>query len=154
LLENGGELTPEIEAMIATSDINLPSKIDSYAWLLDRMSLIGEYYKEQADKYAKFAKAARQVELRCKDNLHFAMAALNVDEVKGYENKFKIVNNPPSVVIEDEKLIDEKYKSTEIIVKVDKKSISSDLKDGLKVDGAHLEIGQSIRRFSNSPVKK
>ena len=154
LLENGGELTPEIEAMLALTDIQLPSKIDQYAYLLDRMSLIQDYYKQQAEKYAKFSKAAAQVQLRCKDNLHFAMAALNLREIEGFENKFKLVKSPPSVVIDDEHALDEKYKSTEIVIKVNKKMIADDLKSGVDVVGAHTEQGESIRRFANSPAKK
>lgn len=52
-----------------------------------------------------------------------------------------IANNPPSVVIDDENAINDKFKKTVTTTSLDKVAIKEAIKAGESVEGAHLESG-------------
>lgn len=154
LVESGGELTPELEAMLAELDVKLPEKVDNYSMILDRMSMLSDFYIERAERLLKMSKAATLLKERLKDNIKIAMEKLGETEIQGVETKFKLVQSNPSVVIENEELIDAAYKVQEIKIKVEKKRIAEDLKLGVDVRGARLERTTSLREYANTPNRK
>ena len=154
LIETGGEVTPEIEALLAVTDIQLPEKVDSYALVIDRMESISTFYKAKAEMFLRLAKSASNVSGRCEDNLKNAMLTLGTDEITGFDVKYKLVKGNPACIIDEEAKIDGGYKITETITKVDRKRITEDLKLGVPVDGARLEYNKSLRRYANSPTSK
>lgn len=154
LIESHGELTPEIEEMLTIKDVQLPEKIDGYAFVIDRMDSVSDFYKRKAEMFMRLSKSATSVSYKCKENLKSAMALMNVDELSGFDVRFKLVKSNPSCVIEDENKIDASYKVTETVISIDKKRIAQDLKLGVPVDGARLEQGTSLRTYANSPNAK
>jgi hypothetical protein len=154
LIQSGGEITPELEAELAITEISLPEKIDGYSLVIDRMDSIAEFYKRKADMILKLSRAASNVSDRCKFNLKSAMQTLGTEEILGFDVKFKLVNSNPSCVIDDESIIDGAYIITETITKVDKKRLTEDLKLGIPCAGARLERGVSLRQYANNPAKK
>lgn len=153
LIESDGEITPEIESMLAVREIQLPEKVDRYASVIERFDLIEEFYKEKADQIYKLAKAAGTVSIRCKENLKASMMDLNVSELTGNEIKFKLSPSNPSVEIVDQSKLNGSYLITETITKVDKKRIGEDLKLGVPVDGAELRQTFSLRKSLNRKLK-
>lgn len=152
LIENGGELTPEIEAALAVKDMQLPEKVDGYSLVMDRMASVADFYAQKAELFLRLSKAAESVIEKCKDNLKFAMTELKVDELQGHDFKFKLQNSAPAVIIEDESKISESYKV--IKTTIDKKKIGEDLKLGVPVEGARLERGQYVRQYANNKAAK
>lgn len=145
LVESQGEITPEIESLLAVKEITLPEKVEGYAAVIERLKLVTEYYENKAELYAKISKATKLAGDRCKDNLKNAMDILGVKELKGVETKFKLSPSNPSVVISDESLIEGPYLITETVTKVDKRKIAEDLKLGVPVKGATLKENFSLR---------
>lgn len=154
LIESGGEMTPEIEILLETKEINLPEKVDNYDLMIDRMDMIEKFYKEKADFYLRLAGSAAGLAKRCKDNLKLAMQTLGMQEISGFDIKFKLIPSNPSCVVDDEGVVDGSYKITETITRIDKKRIAEDLKLGVPVSGAHLERGVSLRKYANSAASK
>lgn len=154
LIQSGGEITPEIEALLEVKDLQLPDKVDNYGLVMDRMAMISEFYTQRAEMFLKMSKAADSVIDRCKSNLKLAMENLKTDEILGHDIKFKIVKSNPTVVIEDESKIDPAYTTTQTVVKIDKKRIGEDLKVGIEVAGAKLQQGSSLRQYANTPKSK
>jgi hypothetical protein len=81
------------------------------------------------------------------------MKELNVEELEGFDMKFKIRKSPPSCVIDDESKIDPAYKITETIAKVDKRKMLEDLKLGIPCDGAHMTQNVTVKVVANTPGK-
>lgn len=155
LLESGGEITPEIEPYLQVKEVNLPEKIDNYSMMMDRMEHISDFYTQKAIEFTKFAKAAKNIIDRCKVNLEISMKELNVAELVGHDYKFILKNNPPSVQIDNEALIEDAYKEIIPEQKVIRKTkIAEDLKLGVPVAGAQLVVRQSIKKSLNTPGKK
>lgn len=154
LIESNGEISPELEAMLAEIDLALPEKVESYDLLLSRMETLSNFYLERAEMLEKMAKAASNVIERCQENLKLAMAKMQVDELKGIDVRYKLTNTAGKVVIENEELIPAGYTVIEQVKKIEKKRIAEDLKLGVPVNGARLEIGKSLRRYANTPGGK
>ena len=150
LIENDGELSPRIEAILAEIDVKLPEKVENYAGIVARMQLAQEYYSDKAVQLMKMAKSAKAVEARCKENLVLAMEALGVKELLGTETRFKLMETK-SVSIDHETLIEESYKHTETVVSIEKKRIGEDLKAGVPVKGASLKINHHVKQFAKGP---
>ncbi|MBL0233213.1 MAG: siphovirus Gp157 family protein [Chitinophagaceae bacterium] len=73
------------------------------------------------------------------------MKANEVEELCGSKFLFRLVNNPPSVSVIDEKLISDDYKTIVQTTKIDKKRISEDLKLGVAVNGCELVQGKRLK---------
>ena len=150
LIDVGGELTAEVEMMLRCNQNELEKKTDSYAFIIDRMNNIAEFYNDKALEFKRIADSAHSVAFKLKENMKFAMESGNLTEIIGEDFKFKIQNSPPSCVIESEKAIDGKYKVTETITKIDKKAILEDLRNGKSVAGASLKQGTNLRKYPNT----
>lgn len=75
-----------------------------------------------------------------------AMQAANITKIECPEFRISVRNNPPRVVIDDENAIPIAYlrQPEPPPPAPDKKAILADIKQGVIVDGAHIEIGQSL----------
>lgn len=71
--------------------------------------------------------------------LKSSMETVGAKSVETSTIKVKIVNNPPSVVVEDEMIVPERFKRTKTITEVDKKLILESWKDGIGVEGTKVE---------------
>lgn len=151
LIESDGEITPDLEKELQVKDIQLPEKIDGYDAILERLQMLANHFSQQAQQFSALANLAVGAQERLEDNLKFAMEELKTTELKGVYSKFKLQNNPPKVLIQNEEIIEEVYKRKKEVVTIDKKAIAEELKLGLPVRGATLIQGQSIRRYKNTP---
>lgn len=154
LIEHDGEVTEEIESALAIKEVHFPHKVDSYGFILDRFDALSSFYNEKAEFYLRMSRAAKTVVDQCKLNLRIAMNALHTDELTGNDIKFKLQRSNPSVVVDDEALIENIYKKEKIEVLIDKKKIGEDLKLGVPVPGAHLEESYSLRKYANTPTRR
>ncbi len=148
LVELSGELSPELEAQLATLEISLPAKVDSYAYLMDRLEAEAGFWKARAESNALVMKACLAAQKRLKENLKFAMQEQKSDEIKGNDIRFKLQNSKPSLII-DEATIDPAYTFQHVETRIDKKKIEEDLKIGVPVKGAALEPSFSLRVYAN-----
>ncbi len=154
LAEAGGELTPELETMLSMIDVKLPEKVENYSLLMERMDALAQFYDSRMELLSRMASAARKVVDRCEENLKVAMVKLETDEIQGIDIRFKLQNTAGKVVIPNEKELDPAYTTIESVTKIDKKRIGDDLKLGIPVRGARLEVGKSLRKYANTPGRK
>lgn len=76
---------------------------------------------------------------RLKKYVKEEMERVGTKVAKNSEVALKIKVNPPSVVLDDESLIPEKYFLEKRLLMLDKTHVSRDLKNNISVPGAHLE---------------
>ena len=81
---------------------------------------------------------------RVKQALDDTLTELGIKELKAGIFNLKYQNNPPSVDVLDMELIPEIYKLPQEI-KLDKKAILQDLKNGVEVAGVEIKQGESLR---------
>lgn len=153
LIESGGELTPEIEAFLAVNAQELAEKVDAYDMVINRFKALEDFYGERAEFYYKISSQCLNTVARLKENIKRAMSELGVEEVKGNETRFKLVEGSGSLRIKDPEMVPVEFKEeiTETVIK--KSELKAALKSG-PVAGAELEFNPSLRIYANLPDKK
>lgn len=153
LVESMGEMTPEIERAIRILHERLPDKADGYKFFIDDLRAQAVLFNERASLFARIAKSFTSYSETLKYSIKMACMELGVNEIEGREFRWKLVNNAPSLVVDDESLIPSEYKEEVVSVNIKSDMIKEALKNGKTVPGAHLETGSHVRPYPNMKVK-
>ncbi len=149
LINSSGEITPELEELLNCKDLELPEKVDGYAFRYSRLEALEAWYKSRAAEFDKMTSGYKKAKEQLKANAKIAMELLGADELVGVDYKLKMQNTKGSVIIKEPHRVDPKYMTTEITTKIDKDAIYADLKAGVKVDGVELESGGALKVYAN-----
>lgn len=84
------------------------------------------------------------VEEDMKQQILLGMDALGLKSMEFINQKVTLKNNPPSVKINDEELIPDKFKKEKVSITIDKTAIKKAIQDGEEVIGAELVVGKSL----------
>lgn len=149
IVEAGGELSPELEAVFDGVQKDLAVKCDGYAFFMDRLDSEEKFWKERADQMARVARSIAGLRDRLKDRIKEAMIALDTTEIKGEEIRFKLSPMAPKLVINSE-LLPPSY-TKEVTERVpNKELIKHDIEvAGITVPGASLEEVFGLRKYLN-----
>lgn len=148
-----GEITPEIELALSKVDLGVREKIDGYAFVLERLKSEEAFFKAQADKYAKVAKASARAQERLKTSLKEGLLSLNQREAQGLTTRITISPTPEKLEL-DEKLIPNEYRMKVTEWVPDKERIKEALERLRLVDGAKLVGGWRLCIYPNRKVIK
>lgn len=89
-------------------------------------------------------KQYESVEEDMKQQILLGMDALGLKSIEFINQKVTLKNNPPSVKINDEELIPDKFKKEKVSITIDKTAIKKAIQDGEEVIGAELVVGKSL----------
>ena len=112
--------------------------------ILKDLEIKEEKCKEIADFYAKKAKYANEKKKMFKELILEAMRKLGTKKIETVTGTFTIRNNTPSLIIDDENLIPQKFTTFVQTKKIEKNEIKNEIKKGIKIPGVHLESTQSL----------
>lgn len=105
----------------------------------------------EAIKYAEYQMSARRKSLEnrikgIRNYLLTNMLQAGIEKIECPLFKVSVCNNPPSVIVDDEKLIPSEYmrQPEPPPPSPDKKKILEDIKQGVIVDGCHIEQGKTL----------
>ena len=154
LIESDGIISPEVEQMLAVRELDLPEKVDGYAFIIDRLESMEDFYKQRAEMFLKASRTLQNSKESLKERLKFAMQELGTNELFGNDVRFKGAHTKGSLVIEDKDAVPVEYKTEVVTTEIDKKKIKADLDSGKEVPGARIEPGYSLRCYTNTNVKK
>ena len=122
----------------------LEEKSNQLELLLKDLELKAEKCKEIADFYTKKAKQASERKIALKSLILEAMQRLDVKRIETETGTFTIKNNAPSLKIDNEDLIPQKFVSYIQTRKIEKNEIKKEIKNGVEIPGVHLEMTQSL----------
>ena len=144
LLEN--EEIPKEMVIDALDNVGeeLEAKAENIAKLIKTLEVDITGYKAEETRLALKRKSLENRVKSLKEYLDNAMKVTGKTEFKGQLFSFSIQKNPPSVNVIDEKLIPEEYFIPQEPA-LDKKRLLSDLKSGIKVEGAEVKQTESLR---------
>ena len=123
---------------------SLEEKTENYVKVMKNYSAEAEAIKLEEKRLADKRKALENHAERVKQVLDDTLTELGIKELKAGIFNLKYQNNPPSVDVLDMELIPEIYKLPQEI-KLDKKAILQDLKNGIEVAGVEIKQGESLR---------
>lgn len=126
-----------IEGMIA-------DKAESIAKLMKSIEADEQAIKAEEERLYARRKALENRRTSIKDYLENQLIEANIDKVKGTMFTVSIQNNPPSVNIQDDATVPDKYYVPQP-PKLDKRALLDDLKAGAEYEGISLQQTRGIR---------
>lgn len=150
--QNEGAITPEVEKALEELLGKVADKVDGYGAILDRIEATADYWKSQADKCKTVEKSLDNLAASLKNNLKTYMITNQQKELAATHHKFVLSASKEKLVIENEKLIPEEFKTQVISYELNKDKISECLRVGQVVPGAKLEGGFSLRKYLNRGI--
>jgi hypothetical protein len=146
ILDNGGELTPELELSLEITEKNLIEKVDKYVYLIDRLEMGAEFFKAKQEEAAKLKKSYESTIDNLKERLKFAMKTLNTNELRGLEYCYKLAKSKPKVKIENPESLPMEFVREKISYEPDKEKIFAALESGVQIENCKLEESFSLRK--------
>ena len=153
LIQNGGELTPELEIELQNMEKELSYKSDKYNYVIERLDLEEKYWKDKAAIYNNVSKSCKKMKEKIKERIKEAMKAMNKKEIEGMDFKFKLVKQGKAVDIDNEDHIPPAFFNEEISYKLDKKRLIEALQVEGNIKGCHLRDVLSLRIYPNRSDK-
>jgi len=148
IVENAGEITPEIETEIDVNAASISLKIDKYNFILERIDKEIEFFdcKERQMKTIKksFESTKQQIRNRIKD----IMLSKGIKELIGKEYKFVLSESQPKLIV-DESILPSEYKMQVVSYESDKDLIKDAIKSGKQIIGAIFEKVYLLRTYFN-----
>ena len=125
-------------------ELLLVEKSNQLELILKDLESKEEKCKEIADFYAKKAKQANEKRKALKELIITTMKGLGAKRLETETGTFTIKNNAPSLKIDNEDLIPQKFVSYIQTRKIEKNEIKKEIKNGVEIPGVHLETTQSL----------
>lgn len=135
LQESGGEITEEIEQLMAINEDNLNTKVEDYCKVIKMLDTEVKGAKAEIDRITAYKKTTEKIIERMKNRIDSAFQMMAIDELK--VGTFKVnYRKSESVNIIDESLIPDDY--FQVKKEVSKEAIKDAIKGGLEVSGAEI----------------
>lgn len=125
-------------------ELLLAEKSNQLELILKDLESKEEKCKEIADFYAKKAKQTNEKRKALKELIITTMEGLGAKRLETETGTFTIKNNAPSLKIDNEDLIPQKFVSYIQTRKIEKNEIKKEIKNGAEIPGVHLETSQSL----------
>lgn len=149
IMKSGGELSEDVAKVLAEVEKDLPVKVDSYAFIQDKIKAEVEFWGDRNKQIESVLKGFKNFEDALKERLKIAMKTLGKTEVDGNEFKFKLQEGGNVLVVENEKAIPSEYFETVVTAVLKKKELMQDLEMGIEIDGASLSKPQYVKKYIN-----
>ena len=142
IMDNEGELTPEIEQRLQINQRDLNTKATNYAYMIKHIDGNTDKVDEEIERLNALKKRLKRNSELLKERIKNAMNIYSIDKI---ETPLLTLNlrKSESIEIEDENLIPVAYKKVEY--KVSKSAIKEAIKQGVDVHGASLKINQNLQ---------
>lgn len=157
LWENGGELTPELEQRMNDNSEALVVKANSYSVLIRRFESASDAIAKEIKRLTALKKTADSSVKKLKSNVENCMTTSGIDVLEGSMTRFSFKKNPPSVQVDEEKIlapymkkVQELVESLPVYIKINVEVSKSAIMDIYKEkkpipDGAQIVQGQSLQ---------
>ncbi len=143
LLENGGELTPELEMALAINRQDLFEKAEGYALRIREFSTQADAITAEADRLYNRASSFKKTADRLKETISSAMQQFDVEKIEG-----KLITlsfrKSKVVVIHDDSQIPQDY-FVQKAPEISKTLISDAIKAGTNVPGAEMQEKKNLQ---------
>lgn len=139
--EAGGEITPEIEAMLAINEENFLTKAEGYAEMIAKYAQMAENAKARKAQLDAVQKVAENIQKRMKERILEAMTEYGLQKIECGVHKFSTRTSKAVEIIDEAKIPNEYIK---VSTTIDKSALRADLMAGVLVEGAELRENKSL----------
>ena len=144
LIENGGELTPELEQSLIINKDELQHKSIQYGYVIKSLSDNVDAIDAEIKRLQGIKKVNENAIDRLKDTLSSAMQLFGIPELKTPTLKINF-RKSEQVVVNDVNALPSDYKTIKVTEQPDKIKIKQAIKDGEDVVGCELVTVQNLQ---------
>lgn len=144
VINNEGEITPEIETALTINKEQLQSKAVDYSYVIKQLDSDCEQIDAELKRLQQLKKVRTNLAERLKDTISNAMNLYEVEKIETPLIKLSF-RNSESVEITNEKQLDACFIVTKTITSPDKKAIKDAIKNGAFVEGATISYNKNLQ---------
>lgn len=142
LLEEGisadDERIQELLEKMVSEEVDWENKAINVAKFLNQLSLDVAQIDSEIERLTKKKKSNESAHKNLHDLLMWQMESFGKLEIKNPLLSIKVKENPPSLIVERDDLVPEKFKTKKEVVSVNKNAIKLALKEGEVIEGVKL----------------
>ncbi|MFT8491520.1 siphovirus Gp157 family protein [Liquorilactobacillus satsumensis] len=144
-LANRDDLDPEmIKDTLDSIEDTFNSKVDNIATWIERNQMNVDWLTKKIQELRELQTTLKNKNKQLNQYLTEAIDNAGYKEVKTDNHFLKPRNYKASVIINDENQISSKYATVETVIKLNKKMLYEDLKNGIYVEGASLKPSRKV----------
>jgi hypothetical protein len=144
IIENGGELTTEMETALMINREQLETKGNCYGYIIKDLESEIDVIDAEIKRLNEFKKSRVKTVDRLKENLSNAMQLFDIEKLESATLKIGF-RKSESVEIENEALLSDEYVVTKVTTQPDKAKIKEAIKQGVEVMGAVLKQNKNLQ---------
>jgi hypothetical protein len=146
------ELSPEFLTEISKVNLTGPQRVDAAAFLLEKIKDEQAFYKKQAEKFTKVARALDKIHEAIKDGVKINMFERGENDLLGETMRFKMIEIDPRLEYDETKLPPDYFRQV-VETKVDDSKLRADLAKGVVIEGASLIANFRLTPYVNRKIK-
>jgi hypothetical protein len=144
LIDNDGELTPELSEQLAITEEQLQNKSVAYSFVIKEMDADVEIIDAEIKRLQNLKKQREKASDYLKDRIKHAMDLFSIDEIKTPLVKINF-RKSETVEVDDVNALPSLYKVVKVTEQADKAAIKAALKDGVEVTGCTIETHRNLQ---------
>jgi len=137
LLDNGGELTPELSEKLAITEEQLQNKSVAYSFVIKQMDADIDTIDAEIKRLQNAKKQREKASEYLKERIKHAMELFNIDEIKTPLVKINF-RKSETVEVDDVNKLPAPYKVVKVTEQADKAAIKAAIKDGVELPGCSI----------------
>jgi len=144
LIENGGELTPELELALQINKDNFHSKSENYAYITKQFDGEMDIIDNEIKRLQQAKKSREKTIQRLKDTIELAMLTFDVNKIETPLIKISF-RNSESVEVSDVNDLPNEFKTIKLTETADKLKIKDALKSGVFISGCSIKTNRNLQ---------
>ena len=144
VINNEGEITPELETALTINKEQLQSKAIDYSYVIKQLDSDCEQIDAELKRLQQLKKVRTNLAERLKDTISNAMNLYEVEKIETPLIKLSF-RNSESVEITNESQLDACFIVTKTVTTPDKKAIKDAIKSGVFVEGATISYNRNLQ---------
>lgn len=141
---NDGEVNEETFTALAITQEQIQNKGIQYGFKCMEINRENDQIDSEIERLTAIKKRNANLEKRLKETLSNAMQHFGIDEIKISTLKINF-RKSESVTIENEDLIDDKFKIEKVTKTISKTAIKEAIKSGIDVKGAKIDVNYNLQ---------
>lgn len=137
LIDNGGELTPELETALAITEEQLQNKSVAYSFVIKQMDADIDTIDAEIKRLQAAKKQREKASEYLKERIKHAMELFSIEEIKTPLVKINF-RKSETVEVENVNELTSAYKTIKIVETADKMAIKEAIKNGAVIPGCSI----------------
>ena len=144
LIENGGEITPELELALQINKDNFHSKSENYGYITKQFDGEMDIIDNEIKRLQQAKKSREKTIERLKATIELAMNTFDIDKIETPLIKISF-RKSESVEVSDVNELPNEFKVIKLTESADKLKIKDALKSGMLIEGCSIKTNRNLQ---------